>query len=196
MKPITWMDSFYPKILNDKTFIPLDFKSALDVGCGKGTSGMLLRNFRNPNFIVGLDAFQPYLNHCNRFNHYDELYLHDLMNGKSLPFKDKSFDLVLCFEVIEHLDKANALYILNELKRIGKHVLVTTPPKFQPQTILDDNPWQIHKCVITKHDLQSKGFKVRGTGPIRFFGKYIPIESWRLGSLFPAQMQTLIGVFK
>jgi len=196
MKPITWMDPFFPKLFNDKTFIPLDVKTVLDVGCGKGTAGALLRNYRSPRYLVGLDAFHPYLAHCDRCGYYDKLHLHDLTEGQPLPFENDIFDLVLCLEVVEHLDKANALYLLNELKRVGRHIVVTTPPRFQHQDDLDDNPWQRHRCVITKRDLQARGFKVRGTGPIRCLGKSIPIESWRLGSLLPSRMQTLIGVFK
>lgn len=194
MKPITWMDSFLPKLIGDKTFIPLDVKTVLDVGCGKGTAGALLRNYRSPRYIAGVDAFQPYIEHCERFGCYDYLELHDLGRGKPLPFPTNRFDLVLCLEVVEHLDKANALCLLDELKRVGRHIVVTTPTRFHVQPNLDDNPLQRHRCVITKRDFQAQGFKVRGTGPIRCLGKSLPIESWRLGSLFPSIMQTLVAV--
>lgn len=188
------MDPFYPKLLNDKTFIPLDIKTVLDIGCGKGTAGTLLRNFRSPEYVVGLDVFQPYLSHCEQFGNYDELCMHDLSQHLSLPFEDKTFDLVLCLEVVEHLDKTNALCLLDQLKRIGEHILVTTPSRFFNQPKYDKNPFQNHRCVVTKQDFQARGFKVRGTGPIRCLGRFIPIESWRLGSLCPTIMQTLVAV--
>ena len=194
MKEITWMNSFYPNLINDKTFIPLDVKTVLDVGCGKGTAGALLRNFRTPEQIIGLDVFIPYLNHCAKYGYYDVVLKQDLSREPNLLFDDAEFDLVLCLEVIEHLDKAVALRVLDQLKRVGKHIVVTTPSRFFDNPDLDDNPWQHHKCKITKRDLQNKGFKVRGVGPIRCLGKSIPIESWRLGSLFSRCMQTLVGV--
>jgi len=194
MKPITWMDGFFPRLVNDKTFIPLDVKSVLDVGCGKGTAGALIRNYRSPERIVGLDAFMPYLDHCGQFGYYDELHHQDLEWKPHLKFNDGEFDLVLCLEVVEHLDKDGALYLLDELKRVGRHIVVTTPSRFKHQDDLDDNPWQRHRCVITKRDFEAEGFKVRGMGSIRCLGKSIPIESWRLGSLLPMIMQTLVAV--
>ena len=42
-----------------------------------------------------------------------------------LPFKDKSFDLVICSQVLEHVD--NPLRALEEIKRVGKSAYVVTP---------------------------------------------------------------------
>lgn len=42
-----------------------------------------------------------------------------------LPFKDRSFDLVTCSHVLEHVD--NPLRALEEIKRVGKSAYVVTP---------------------------------------------------------------------
>ena len=42
-----------------------------------------------------------------------------------LPFKDESFDLVTCSQVLEHVD--NPLRALEEIKRVGKSAYVVTP---------------------------------------------------------------------
>lgn len=42
-----------------------------------------------------------------------------------LPFKDGSFDLVTCSQVLEHVD--NPLRALEEIKRVGKSAYVVTP---------------------------------------------------------------------
>lgn len=196
MIPITWMNSFYPKIFGNETFIPMKFKTALDVGCGKGTTATILRNYRSPERIEGLDAFLPYLHHCSKFGCYDALHFFNLSKTQSLPFQDKEFDLVLCLEVVEHLYKTEAMKLLDELKRIGKHIIVSTPSTFNCQTSLDNNPFQIHKCRLSKKDFESKNFVVTGTGSFKFFVKYIPFESQLLGRLFPERMQTLIAIFK
>src|SRR5262249_23251523 len=46
-----------------------------------------------------------------------------------LPFEDRCIDLVLCCEVIEHLD-VDPMFMLAEINRVckvGAHVLITTP---------------------------------------------------------------------
>ena len=46
----------------------------------------------------------------------------------SLPFKRKSFDIVVCSEVIEHLPTiADVIQTFKEVSRVGKKWLITTP---------------------------------------------------------------------
>lgn len=43
----------------------------------------------------------------------------------NLPFKDESFDLVTCLEVLEHIDTpGNGLL---ELARVGQHAIISVP---------------------------------------------------------------------
>jgi len=42
-----------------------------------------------------------------------------------LPFKDKSFGLVTCSQVLEHVD--NPLRALEEIKRVGRSAYIVTP---------------------------------------------------------------------
>ncbi|HLC46531.1 MAG TPA: lysylphosphatidylglycerol synthase domain-containing protein [Candidatus Nanoarchaeia archaeon] len=52
-------------------------------------------------------------------------------DGRRLPFKDSSFDLVYCSEVIEHLPSAkDHAFLAEEIKRVlrpGRHCIITTP---------------------------------------------------------------------
>ena len=55
-------------------------------------------------------------------------YKHVLVSDYRLPFKDSSFDAVLCFETIEHLSEPERL--LFELRRVlctGGEMILTTP---------------------------------------------------------------------
>ena len=45
-----------------------------------------------------------------------------IYNGKNFPFKDKSFDCVLCVFVLHHT--SNPITVLNEIKRVGKRIIV------------------------------------------------------------------------
>lgn len=45
-----------------------------------------------------------------------------------LPFKSHSFDIILAFEVLEHLPFANAVSSLKEIKRVTKNYIVLSLP--------------------------------------------------------------------
>jgi ubiquinone/menaquinone biosynthesis C-methylase UbiE len=58
-----------------------------------------------------------------------------LANGISMPFKDETFDIVICNQVIEHIPRHNQPSLVNEIFRVlGKDGLVymATPNKFWP----------------------------------------------------------------
>ena len=51
------------------------------------------------------------------------------LESELLPFEDKTIDLVICCEVIEHLD-VDPMFMLSEINRVcklGAHILLTTP---------------------------------------------------------------------
>lgn len=48
-------------------------------------------------------------------------------DGRSLPFKDNSFDTVVVSEILEHVEYEHARVILAEACRVGSKVLVTVP---------------------------------------------------------------------
>jgi SAM-dependent methyltransferase len=54
-------------------------------------------------------------------------------DGSSLPFSDKSFDIVVSFAVIEHVgSRANQRAFIRELCRVGRTCFITTPNRWYP----------------------------------------------------------------
>lgn len=80
----------------------------LDVGCDKA----LMRDMIGANRYTGIDVT-------------DEADVRHNIEGV-LPFPDKSFDTVLCIEVLEHVDNLHQLW--NELIRVTKKHLVISLP--------------------------------------------------------------------
>jgi SAM-dependent methyltransferase len=74
-------------------------KRILDIGCGDGRLAKVLTKLGAGVFYVGLDISIEAAYSCRRSGH--DVMLCDV--SKSLPFRDASFDLVLFFEVLEHL---------------------------------------------------------------------------------------------
>ncbi len=133
----------------------------LDVGCGKGFPARLL-NRKGSFRIVGIDVFMPYLVEAKSCGAYQDLVLADLRGG--LPFKDKSFDVVICIGVIEHLEKEKGSRLLRELERVAREkVIIITPVGFAQHPLEDGNPFSVHCSGWHAHELKSRGYMVRGT---------------------------------
>ena len=100
----------------------LDIPFVLDVGCG---SSVILRS--HPH-IVGMDISFPKLLYMRK-------YLVPLFRATiyTLPFKDKSFDGIICSEVIEHIpDKRNWLKELTRVIKPGGYLILGTPDYGRP----------------------------------------------------------------
>ncbi len=101
--------------------IPQDCSSILDVGCGDGriTNRLVSKYGR----VCGLDSSEAALKHVE-----SEKVLSGL---DPLPFPDKSFDLVLCCEVLEHLPFETYPVALKELERVSKKYIIVSVPNNQ-----------------------------------------------------------------
>jgi SAM-dependent methyltransferase len=114
----------------------------LDVGCGSGRH--MTAAFRFPKAkVVGADIdLDDALAAKNRLNSHRNLGIHG--SGESdvivadicaLPFQDNFFDLVLCSEVLEHIQHHNIA--VSEIVRVlkpGKNLVVSVP-RYLPERI-------------------------------------------------------------
>jgi ubiquinone/menaquinone biosynthesis C-methylase UbiE len=96
-------------------------ESVLDVGCGEGLLADHLIRLRRPARFEGvdveLDRLAPGLHPDLKFK---------AASVYQLPYPDRSVDLVVCCEVLEHLHDPAAG--LAELVRVARrHVLISTP---------------------------------------------------------------------
>lgn len=102
--------------------------SLLDAGCGEGLAMSRLGD-AIPSDVTGFDVSEDAIARCKEAHPHGTFTVEDIT---SLPYADGSFDLVMCLEVLEHLDRpADALA---ELARVSRgHLLVSVPhePWFQ-----------------------------------------------------------------
>jgi ubiquinone/menaquinone biosynthesis C-methylase UbiE len=132
----------------------------LDVGCGRGVWGYLIREACDSICIVGIDTYKPHLNFCKRHRVYDDVILADV---RSLPIKNDSFDVALCCEVIEHLTKNEGLKLLNEIERIGKKIIITTPNGYRPTGKIAVE-LETHRSGWNPSYFKTRGYRVKGVG--------------------------------
>ena len=141
--------------------IEKDTESILDIGCGNGVP-MEFINRDNRFLSVAVDIFKPSLENCKALGMYRELVLGD---ANHLPFRDNSFDVVLCMALIEHLEKEEGGKLLREMERIAtKEVVISTPVGEYKQGALNGNPYQQHRYCWEPAELRERGYKVRGVG--------------------------------
>jgi len=105
-------------VRNIKKYAPILEGKLLDFGCG---SKPYKSYFSNVQEYIGLDYENEGHSHSNES--IDVFY-----DGKNIPFKDETFDSILCTQVFEHVE--NIETIINELYRILKKdgkILITAP---------------------------------------------------------------------
>lgn len=98
----------------------------LDVGPGRGKYGYLIREFVDPDARVdAVEAWEPYITDFGLEHIYETVLAGDVLE---LPFTVLgSYDVVLMADVIEHIEKAPALELLD---RIPGYVVISTPREF------------------------------------------------------------------
>jgi len=112
--------------------------------------------------VTGVDTFEPALKECESTSVYNELILCDV---QGMPFKNKSFDVVICLALLEHLEKTEGEKLLRKMEAIArKQVIITTPVGEYEQGPLEGNSHQQHKYCWEPDELKEKGYEVRGVG--------------------------------
>lgn len=149
-----------------------DDASVLDLGCG--SSSPVLR-FSSPKEYVGVDAYSRSLDQiaCSpsftKLRH-GRLLCEDILK---VDFPNKSFDIVVLLDVIEHLPSEQGRNLLIRASEWAREVVfVTTPNGFLRQDPYDSNSYQEHLSGWTINEFQSLGFqKILGGGGPRFLRK-------------------------
>lgn len=102
---------------------PLNVHKILDAGCGEGFTLSRFYELKIGESLEGVDFSKDAIEIGKRLYPYLDIKIGDIYN---LPYKDSSFDLVTCTEVLEHLE--NPAQALKEVERVSsKYVLLTVP---------------------------------------------------------------------
>ncbi len=122
-----------------KVHLPPSSK-VLDVGCGEGRHIFGCLHEYPDVYCIGLDQDVPSLGKCKKglefFKELDSSATVFLQGSVyQLPFEDNSFDLVICSEVLEHLEDYHAAIdeIFRVLKPKGK--FLPSIPSYWPEKI-------------------------------------------------------------
>ena len=118
-------ENYYLQIDESASILLINFtkeeagETILDVGCATGEYCHELNKLGYK--CTGIDINPEYIKSADKRG--IESYI---MDAKNLDFPNNSFDTVLLFEVLEHVDDPSS--ILNEAKRVAKkNILITVP---------------------------------------------------------------------
>jgi len=100
-----------------RRLIPNDVNTVLDAGCGDGRIlNTLAANYKT----IGFDTSTAALRHVKA-----KKFIADIVN---IPVAHRAFDLVVCSEVIEHLQEPVCLNAIHELARVSsKYIILAVP---------------------------------------------------------------------
>lgn len=97
----------------------------LDVGCGRGEMLIYANDILKFKQVHGTETVpELYADNNKEFALVTEL-----------PFDDNSFDVVSCFDVLEHLLPDDTEQALSELSRVAKHSLILTANNKQSNSL-------------------------------------------------------------
>lgn len=162
VKPVPTLEKIYYE--HPGTLVPKiayryfdKYESLLDVGGGEGLLGVGVWKISR---VACLDIFPPKTKPSN-------FTLGNALDAVSI-YGSKSFDVVLCCEVIEHLPKDKGPELLQVLEQVArKIVIVTTPrgfldqdPSKHPEAPWADNPHQKHLCGYLQDEFMDLGYNV------------------------------------
>jgi ubiquinone/menaquinone biosynthesis C-methylase UbiE len=95
----------------------------LDIGCGRGYGFDVVQDAAES--CTGVDVAPAFLREAHE--RYPSIALLEAM-GNKLPFQDKSFDTIISFEVIEHIEEdADFLQEIARISRPGALIAISTP---------------------------------------------------------------------
>ncbi len=139
-------------------------KTVLDLGCGSGYGSYYLKTYGAKN-VYGIDLSQEAADYCREA--YPSCHFKQ-GRATNTTYKNNSFDVVVCFELIEHLSEQEEL--MNEIKRILKKdgiLIMSTPNK---DTFPRGNPFHIRELTEKEYlHLLNKFFKTN-----KLFYEYYP----------------------
>ncbi len=102
---------------------PLNPEKVLDVGCGEGFTLSQFYKLKIGEILEGIDFSEDAIKIGKSLYPYLDIKIGDIYN---LAYKNNSFDLVTCMEVLEHLE--DPIKALQEVVRVSsKYVLLTVP---------------------------------------------------------------------
>lgn len=155
--------------------------ACLDLGCGEGYGTKLLSKFCHK--AIGIDVSKKVI--AGALLEYKSNNCHfEVYNGKKIPFPDASFNVVIAFQVIEHVN--DDVGFISEVYRVLKNdgIFILSTPNKLIRLPVGVSPWNIFHVREYNHLELEKLLKYK-FGEIKLLGltateEAIKIEKQRI----------------
>jgi hypothetical protein len=204
-----------PSFLDNVVLPLIRGNTILDIGCGWGRWGCLLRsNFfewgiHELPVVTGIDGDAACIKACRSLGVYHELHC------KVLPAKlpEKAYDTVLASEIVEHLAADQVGEFLDSCEKSARFRVIITTPNFLSLRGGSDGPLGYneldhHQCMVSQRELLDRGYSLHGAGfsaisylPARLIARALKIlgfKQWNIISSlsfeFPKLAHTTVAI--
>lgn len=149
-------------------------KSILDVGCGSGYGTALLSKFSS--YAIGIDTSKEAIQYCKKRYKRKNLEFRHVKSSwmrTGLPFKERSFDVCVSFQVIEHIHPKHIEQYLSAIKKILKKegLFVVSTPNSKLRLLPFQKPW--NRFHMKEYDYKELGNLLRGKfSKVEMYGLY------------------------
>jgi SAM-dependent methyltransferase len=149
-----------------------EFDSVLDLGSGSGARFCVTKQDRVIPFSVGLDINRKKIENCHSKRIYSCCVVAD---ARKLPFKQRSVDVVLCLDLVEHLPKREGRRLIEEVVSVAKkQVIIHTPNGFMATP--SEDSFEEHISAWNVDDFRSYGFRVFGDSGLKLPPKFKAVD--------------------
>ena len=162
-------------------------KKVLDAGCGEGYGSCFISG--NANEVIGVDVSYEAIQHAQKKYKRNNLKF-ERMSVQNLKFMNETFDAVLSFQVIEHLNDVNKF--LNEIKKVLKKdgvAIISTPNR----ALCKGNGNNEYHTQEYGYDEYIELLN-NGLGPTDFYG--VQLKSGKYSGLKLIDLISILDIFK
>ncbi|MBI3510844.1 MAG: class I SAM-dependent methyltransferase [Bacteroidetes bacterium] len=149
----------------------------LDVGCGSDSPVKFFT--KKIKKATGIDMFQPSIDKSRQAGIHHDYKLMNVME-MTKAFREKSFDVVVASDLIEHLEKPDGIKLMEMMEKLArKKVVIYTPNGFLEQREYEGNKLQVHLSGWEVEEMRQLGYKVFGINgwkPLR--GEFAVVKWW------------------
>jgi hypothetical protein len=127
-------------------------RSVLDIGAGSGTYGKLMRQIAPDAYLIGIEAWRPYVPRFKLHEVYDLVLCEDVIKLVDLERLPRA-DVVILGDVLEHMSEEDARDVWSAaMTAARKAVYLSIPIIHYPQGHEEGNPFEEHVVEDYTHE--------------------------------------------
>jgi 2-polyprenyl-3-methyl-5-hydroxy-6-metoxy-1,4-benzoquinol methylase len=152
----TYYNNNRPELLQ---FVPSGVKSALDVGCGSGGFGFLLKK----QFKIKVWGIEPNKQSADSASGKLDVVINDVFDNESLKLISEKFDVIFFNDVLEHVPHPNSTLANCKSLLNPNGVIVASLPNMRFYTVFNE--------LLFEQDFKYQNSGIMDKTHLRFFTK-------------------------